>query len=50
MPTHVLYEHAVGYTLFNVKEFEDIGSIIPEVRKENGKEGEGGLIAGTLRY
>ncbi|PAV58483.1 hypothetical protein WR25_17090 [Diploscapter pachys] len=31
VPTHVLYEHAVGYTLFNVKEFEDIGSIIPEV-------------------
>lgn len=40
VPTHVLYEHAVGYTLFNVKEFEDIGSIIPEVRKKMGK-GEG---------
>lgn len=30
-PTHVLFEHAVGYTLFKVKEFEDIGNVVPEV-------------------
>lgn len=30
-PSFVLYEHAVGYALFKVKEFEDIGSILPEV-------------------
>jgi len=26
-----LYEHAVGYTLLKIKEFEDIGQILPEV-------------------
>ena len=30
-PNWVLFEHAVGYTLFKIKEFEDIGSMIPEV-------------------
>lgn len=30
-PNFVLYEHAVGYTLFKVKEFEDIGLINTEV-------------------
>lgn len=30
-PHYVLFEHAVGYTLFKVKEFEDIGQILPEV-------------------
>ncbi|KAI6215717.1 SnoRNA binding domain protein [Aphelenchoides besseyi] len=30
-PNYVLFEHAVGYTLFKVKEFEDIGSMVPEV-------------------
>jgi nucleolar protein 56 len=30
-PNFVLFEHAVGYTLFKVKEFEDIGNVIPEV-------------------
>lgn len=28
---HVLYEHAVGYSLFKVKEFEEIGLLQPEV-------------------
>ncbi|CAG0904142.1 unnamed protein product [Cyprideis torosa] len=28
---HVLYEHAAGYGLFRVKEFEDIGAFLPEV-------------------
>lgn len=31
-PNYVLFEHAVGYTLFKVKEFEDIGNVVPEVR------------------
>lgn len=31
VPHFVLYEHAVGYALFKVKEFEDAGLIIPEV-------------------
>lgn len=30
-PNFVIFEHAVGYTLFKVKEFEDIGNIVPEV-------------------
>lgn len=30
-PHFVLYEHAVGYLLFKVKEFEDIGLILPQV-------------------
>jgi len=32
-PSFVLYEHAVGYALFKVKEFEDIGTILPEVEQ-----------------
>lgn len=31
VPNYLLFEHAVGYTLFKVKEFEDIGNVIPEV-------------------
>ncbi|CAJ0936526.1 unnamed protein product, partial [Mesorhabditis belari] len=31
VPHFVLYEHAVGYALFKVKEFEDAGLIVPEV-------------------
>ncbi|CAI4225193.1 unnamed protein product [Auanema sp. JU1783] len=31
VPHYVLYEHAVGYALLKVKEFEDAGLIIPEV-------------------
>lgn len=30
-PRYVLYEHAVGYALLRVKEFEDIGLMIPQV-------------------
>ena len=30
-PNFVLYEHAVGYTLFSVNEFEDIGLMLPQV-------------------
>ena len=30
---HVLYEHAVGYSLFRVQEFEEIGMLQPEVEK-----------------
>uniref|UniRef100_A0A915EPE3 Nucleolar protein 56 n=1 Tax=Ditylenchus dipsaci TaxID=166011 RepID=A0A915EPE3_9BILA len=30
-PHFMLFEHAVGYTLFKVKEFEDIGLILPQV-------------------
>lgn len=30
-PQFVLYEHAVGYALFRIKEFEEIGQAIPEV-------------------
>uniref|UniRef100_A0A0N5A9S9 Nucleolar protein 56 n=1 Tax=Syphacia muris TaxID=451379 RepID=A0A0N5A9S9_9BILA len=32
-PQFVLYEHAVGYSLLRVKEFEDIGLMIPEVEQ-----------------
>lgn len=32
VPTFILYEHATGYSLFRVKEFEDIGNIIPQVK------------------
>lgn len=28
---HVLFEHASGYSLFKVKEFEEIGLLQPEV-------------------
>ena len=31
-PHFVLYEHAIGYVLFKVKEFEDIGLILPQVQ------------------
>lgn len=31
VPQFVLFEHAVGYSIFKVKEFEDIGSILSEV-------------------
>lgn len=31
VPHYVLYEHAVGYALLKVKEFEDAGLIVPEV-------------------
>jgi hypothetical protein len=27
----VLFEHATGYALFNVREFEEVGQMIPEV-------------------
>ena len=30
---HVLFEHAVGYSLFRVNEFEEIGLLQPEVEK-----------------
>lgn len=29
----VLFEHAVGYTLFDVVEFEEIGSFLPQVEQ-----------------
>uniref|UniRef100_A0A7E4V7X1 Nucleolar protein 56 n=1 Tax=Panagrellus redivivus TaxID=6233 RepID=A0A7E4V7X1_PANRE len=32
-PHYVLFEHAVGYGLLKVKEFEDIGEALPEVEK-----------------
>jgi len=32
-PNFVLYEHAVGYTLFSVNEFEDIGLMLPQVQE-----------------
>ena len=28
---HILYEHASGFSLFRVKEFEKIGMLLPEV-------------------
>lgn len=31
-PQFVLYEHAIGYVLFKIKEFEDIGLILPQVQ------------------
>ena len=31
VPHYVLYEHAVGYALLKVKEFEDAALIVPEV-------------------
>ncbi|ETN58694.1 nucleolar protein Nop56 [Anopheles darlingi] len=31
MALHVLYEHAAGYALFGVKEFEEIGMLLPQV-------------------
>ena len=30
---HVLYEHASGYALFRVKEFEEVGMLQPEVEE-----------------
>ena len=30
---HILYEHAVGYSLFKVREFEEIGLLQPEVEE-----------------
>lgn len=29
----VLFEHAAGYTLFRVKEFEDVGAFLPQVEQ-----------------
>lgn len=29
---HVLFEHAAGYALFAVKEVEEIGMLLPQVR------------------
>lgn len=31
----MLFEHATGYALFNVKEFEEVGQMIPEVEASN---------------
>lgn len=31
MDLYVLFEHAAGFALFRVKEFEDIGSLLPQV-------------------
>lgn len=28
---YVLFEHAAGYSLFGIKEFEDVGSFLPQV-------------------
>lgn len=28
---YVLYEHAAGYALFSVKEFEEVGMLLPQV-------------------
>jgi nucleolar protein 56 len=33
MALYVLYEHASGYALFKVKEFEDVGVLIPQVEE-----------------
>lgn len=30
---NVLFEHAAGYSLFSVKEFEDVGSFLPQVEQ-----------------
>ena len=30
---HVLYEHASGYSLFRVKEYEEVGMLQPEVEE-----------------
>lgn len=30
-PMYVLYEHAAGYALFSVKEFEEVGMMLPQV-------------------
>lgn len=30
---YVLFEHAVGYALFEVTEFEEVGSFIPQVEQ-----------------
>ncbi|MFH4982545.1 hypothetical protein AB6A40_009254 [Gnathostoma spinigerum] len=35
-PQFILYEHAVGYALLRVREFEDIGLAIPEVEQSVG--------------
>ncbi|CEF70244.1 FI04781p [Strongyloides ratti] len=32
-PNFVLFEHALGYVLFRVKEFEDIGMALPQVQE-----------------
>lgn len=30
---HVLFEHAVGYSLYRIKEFEDVGNMMPQVEQ-----------------
>ena len=30
---HVLFEHACGYSLFRVREFEEVGILLPEVEE-----------------
>ena len=30
-PNFLLFEHALGYVLFRVKEFEDVGMALPQV-------------------
>uniref|UniRef100_A0A0A9YCK6 Nucleolar protein 56 n=1 Tax=Lygus hesperus TaxID=30085 RepID=A0A0A9YCK6_LYGHE len=33
MDLYVLYEHAAGYSLFSIKEFEEVGMLLPQVEQ-----------------
>lgn len=41
MLLHVLFEHAAGYALFAVREVEEIGLLLPQVRDGTGRGGTG---------
>ncbi|RWS29899.1 nucleolar protein 56-like isoform X1 [Leptotrombidium deliense] len=36
-PVYVLYEHATGYALFRVKEFEEVAAFLPQVEKSSNE-------------
>ena len=37
----MLFEHAAGYALFAVREVEEIGLLLPQVRDGTGRDGTG---------
>uniref|UniRef100_A0A914XM73 Nucleolar protein 56 n=1 Tax=Plectus sambesii TaxID=2011161 RepID=A0A914XM73_9BILA len=49
-PQYVLYEHAAGYALFRVKEFEETGQIIPQVDEAIGDVSKFGSVIKLLAF
>lgn len=49
-PQYVLYEHAAGYALFRIKEFEETGQIIPQVDQAINDVSKFGSIVKLLAF